>query len=238
MILSNIVVCRTWRPFLFVQLVVESLYSYFIASIMIRRRTPVGQPINWGLEIKEHVREFLEVLLISLAIILPIRYFLIQPFKVKGASMEPNFETSQYLIIDELSYRFHTPQRGEVIIFKHAGGALGIPREYFIKRLIGLPGEHVRIRDGKISITRPDDHESFILDESGYLPRDIYTSGDLDVTLESDQYIVLGDNRDASLDSRRIGPIFAHQITGRVWVRGLPFNQFTVFHPPIYSDQK
>lgn len=204
---------------------------------MIRRRTPPGQPINWSLEIKEHVKEFLEVALISLAIILPIRYFLVQPFKVKGASMEPNFETSQYLIIDELSYRFRDPARGEPIIFKHAGGMLGIPREYFIKRIIGLPKERVVIKSGKIKIFSSDDRQGFMLDESSYLP-DVYTAGDLDVTLTEDEYFILGDNRDASLDSRRIGPVKRKNITGRVWLRGLPFDKAGVIKPPAYDKSQ
>src|SRR3989339_1930730 len=94
------------------------------------------------------VGELLHVVVISLAIILPIRYFLIQPFYVKGASMEPNFYDHEYLIIDEISYRLNQPQRGDVVVFHYPND----PSQYFIKRLIGLPSEIIKINDGKITI--------------------------------------------------------------------------------------
>ena len=85
--------------------------------------------------------EVIQIILISCAIIIPIRYFLIQPFYVKGASMEPNFFDSEYLIIDELSYRMRVPERGEIVVFRYPRD----PKEFFIKRIIGLPGETVEV---------------------------------------------------------------------------------------------
>src|SRR3989339_2218313 len=90
------------------------------------------------------VGELLHVVVISLAIILPIRYFLIQPFYVKGASMEPNFYDHEYLIIDEISYRFHEPQRGDIVVFRYPFDT----RQYFIKRVIGLPLETISLNNG------------------------------------------------------------------------------------------
>ena len=83
-----------------------------------------------------YILELVHVVVISLAIIIPIRYFLIQPFYVKGASMEPSFYDHEYLIIDEISYRFREPQRGDVVVFKYPND----PSQYFIKRIIGMPG--------------------------------------------------------------------------------------------------
>src|SRR5665811_1655226 len=94
------------------------------------------------------VWEIVKVVSISLAIILPVRYYLIQPFYVKGASMEPNFHDQEYLIVDEISYRFKAPERGQVIVFRYPRN----PQEYFIKRVIGLPNEDVQIRDGQVVI--------------------------------------------------------------------------------------
>src|SRR3989339_2004483 len=94
------------------------------------------------------VLEVVQIVIISAAIIIPIRYFLIQPFYVKGASMEPNFYDHEYLIIDEISYRFHEPQRGDIVVFRYPDD----PSQFFIKRLIGLPSEIIKINDGKITI--------------------------------------------------------------------------------------
>ena len=94
--------------------------------------------------------ETLKIVVIALVIVVPIRYFLFQPFFVKGASMEPNFDDGQYLIIDELSSRFREPQRGEIVVFKYPHD----PSQRYIKRVIGLPGETAEVKDGQLSIRR------------------------------------------------------------------------------------
>lgn len=171
------------------------------------------------------VIELAEVVIISLAIILPIRYFLVQPFYVKGASMEPTFDDHEYLIIDEISYRFRDIERGEVVVFRYPND----PRQYFIKRIVGLPGETVTVKDRQVIISSGDDPEGYVLDESEYLPPDRITSGDKTVTLGEEEYFVLGDNRGSSLDSRTFGPLPERHIVGRVWVRGWPLDRVTLF---------
>jgi len=163
---------------------------------------------------------------ISLAIILPVRYFLIQPFYVKGASMEPNFHDNEYLIIDELSYRFNEPQRGQVVVFRYPRN----PQEYFIKRIIALPGEQVMIKDGKITIFNDESPEGFSLSES-YLPSGLATNYDSEekVAVGPDEYFVLGDNRGASKDSRSFGPVSKDFVTGKVLLRGWPVSKLTIF---------
>lgn len=179
------------------------------------------------------ILEFFKIVIISLVIILPIRYFIIQPFYVKGASMEPTFHDHQYLIIDEISYRFNDPQRGDIIVFRYPQN----PQEYFIKRIIGLPGERVEIRDGNIYIYNDKYPEGFVLDESVYLADNIrtYDLSEEIVTLRGGEYFVLGDNRNASKDSRSFGAVNKSFLTGRVMFRGWPFNQITVFHTPEYK---
>jgi len=172
--------------------------------------------------------ELIEIVVISLAIILPIRYFLIQPFYVKGASMEPSFDDHEYLIIDELSYRFRGPERGEVVVFRYPLD----PRQYFIKRIVGLPGETVRVSDSKIIVTNAEHPDGFVVDESAYLSPDVVTFGDKTIHLASDEYFVMGDNRTASLDSRTFGPLPYKHIVGRVWIRGWPIARATVFSAP------
>ncbi len=173
--------------------------------------------------------EVLQIILISCAIILPIRYFLIQPFYVKGASMEPNFYDHEYLVIDELTYRFRTPVRGEIVVFRYPRD----PREYFIKRVVGLPGETVEITDGRVIISNEAHPNGMTLDES-YLDGAV-TDGKKKVTLGANEYFVLGDNRDESLDSRAFGPLSDEYLIGRVWVRGLPLSRLSTFSPPNYS---
>jgi signal peptidase I len=172
--------------------------------------------------------ELVEIVVISLAIILPIRYFLIQPFYVKGASMEPTFDDHEYLIIDELSYRFRAPERGEVVVFRYPLD----PRQYFIKRVVGLPGETVKITGDHVVLFNEATPEGEVLDESSYLPSDVPTRGDRTIKLGEGEYFVLGDNRTASLDSRTFGPLPLTNIVGRVWIRGWPIDRVTLFRAP------
>jgi len=159
---------------------------------------------------KENILSFIETFLILILVILPVRLFLFEPFLVKGQSMEPNFYNYDYLIIDKLSYFFRNPQRGEVVVFKPP-----IDRKvYYIKRIIGLPGERIEIRDSKIKVFNKENPEGFILNEP-YL-NDYYYLGDLDVNLKNGEYFVLGDNREVSYDSRKWGPIKKNDISGRV----------------------
>lgn len=172
--------------------------------------------------------EMVQIAAIAMAIILPVRYFLVQPFIVKGASMEPSYYENEYLIIDELTYRFRDPERGETVVFHPPGNE----SQYYIKRVIGLPGETVEIRDGKMIIFNDEYLNGIILDET-YLIEE--TEGMQRVRLGQDEYFLMGDNRDASLDSRAIGPIPFENITGRVWIRGLPLSQAGILELPTYN---
>lgn len=183
--------------------------------------------------IGEFFIEIVKVVIISLAIIIPVRYFLIQPFYVKGASMEPSFYDHEYLIINEIVYRFNNPQRGDVVVFRYPKD----PSQYFIKRIIGLPGEKVKIKDGKLFIYNDQFPTGIVLNEEVYLFEDTETPhlGKTEFILEADEYFVLGDNREASLDSRRFGPVSRRLIIGRAWVRGWPFDKIAIFEIPEYN---
>lgn len=172
--------------------------------------------------------ELIKVVLLAIVIIVPIRYFLVQPFFVRGASMEPTFEDGEYLVIDELSYRFRGPQRGEVVVFRFPPQ----PSQFFIKRLIGLPGETVHVEGGKVIIYNERHPVGVILDESAYLSADVRTDGQVHLTLGPSDYFVLGDNRAASSDSRSWGALPRHDIIGRVWVRAYPVTEWKLFSYP------
>jgi signal peptidase I len=176
-----------------------------------------------------YVWELLKVAIITIAIIVPIRYFLIIPFYVKGESMVPNFHDREYLIVDEISYRFREPQRGEVIVFRYPQN----PQEFFIKRVIGLPGESVKFKNNGVYIYNQSNPDGFKLNES-YLPANIETlpngySAEEKIVVNSKQYFVLGDNRMFSKDSRSFGPIDKSFVVGKVLLRGLPLNKITLF---------
>jgi signal peptidase I len=174
--------------------------------------------------------EVLKVAIISLAIIIPVRYFLIQPFVVKGSSMEPNFSSGDYLIIDEISYRFIEPQRGDVIVFKYPKN----PSQHYIKRIIGLPGEKILISEGNIVVYNSEHPGGFEVKEP-YLSNDVRTPGEVNITLGGDEFFVLGDNRTASSDSRVWGGLNLNEIVGRAWIRGWPADEIGVIKAPIYS---
>ena len=172
--------------------------------------------------------EIAKIVIIAAVIVVPIRYFLFQPFFVRGQSMDPNFENGDYLIIDEITYRFRDPGRGEVVVFKYPDD----PSQRFIKRIIGLPGETIEIKDGKVIISNQE--TSLVLDESDYLVSDLSTSGDTIISLQENEYFVLGDNRAFSFDSRRFGPLSKENIIGRVVLRAWPFDSLSGFEDLVY----
>jgi len=176
------------------------------------------------------ILEVVQIVLISVAIIVPVRYFLIQPFLVKGASMEPTYHNHEYLIVDEISYRFSEPDRGDVIVFRYPRD----PSQFFIKRVIGLPGETVEVSDGGITLYNDDSPDGVRLNED-YLVEGENTMGHKRTVLGPDEYFVFGDNRNASLDSRSFGPVRSDLIIGKAWLRGWPITKFSTFDSPDYN---
>lgn len=171
--------------------------------------------------------EIIKVALLAAITIGLVRYFLFKPFYVKGHSMEPSFYERDYLLIDEITYRFRQPERGEVIVFSSP-----VNSDYYLKRIIALPGERIKIEENKIVIYNKENPTGFIVEEN-YIFED--TSGLVNITLKENEYFVLGDNRDASYDSRNFGAIDENSLVGRVWVRGFPFSRIAVFEKPNYN---
>lgn len=174
--------------------------------------------------------ELIKIAVLAGVTIIAVRYFLFKPFYVKGASMEPNFYDHEYLIIDEITYRFRTPWRGEVIVFHYPDN----PKEYFLKRIVGLPGERIRVADGHLTIYNAAYPEGVVVEES-YLPETVATAGEEVVGLAEDEYFVLGDNRPNSFDSRRFGPVERGAIVGRAWFRGWPLKRLQTFAVPAFN---
>lgn len=165
----------------------------------------------------KEVWEFTKLIAISLLIIIPIRLYIAQPFIVRGSSMDTTFENGDYLIIDEVSYQLERPKRGEVIVFRYPHD----PSKYFIKRVIGLPGETIEIKDGIVTVKNGAQPEGFILQEN-YIKG--MTLPEESRQLGAKEYFVMGDNRAASSDSRYWGPLAEEYIIGRALARLWPID--------------
>ena len=160
-----------------------------------------------------------KLFLLSLVIVIPFRLYIAQPFIVDGASMDPTFKNGQYLIVDEVTYHFDDPERGSVLIFRYPRD----PSKFFIKRVIGLPGDTLLIRNGEVTIKNVEYPEGMTLRE----PYVKFTKNDnLTITLGSNEYFVMGDNRLGSADSRIWGPVERENIIGRPFIRFYPFDIF------------
>lgn len=174
--------------------------------------------------------DVIEVVVIALAIFVIVYLFLFQPHQVRGNSMFPNFHDKEYILTDKISYRFREPGRGDVIIFK----APKNEQYEYIKRTIGLPGEEIKISEGRVFINNEFIHEP-------YLPKDILTQPGLywrenqNIALRENEYFVLGDNRSHSSDSRDWGPVDLDNIVGRAWFRYWPLNNIGIIKEVDYE---
>lgn len=187
------------------------------------------------------ILEIIKIITLAFVIIVPIRVFLFQPFFVQGASMEPNFEDGQYLIVNELGFKetnvgfgssslfkvksFRDIKRQTVVVFRYPID----PRKFFIKRVIGLPGEKVQIKNGEVTIFNAQNPDGLLLDEKDYLPAGLKTTPEMTVEVGSDEYFVMGDNRMYSSDSRAWGTVPKKDIMGEVLVRAWPLNKVSVY---------
>ncbi len=180
---------------------------------------------------KESFWDILRFAIIALLIVIPVRTFVAQPFIVSGSSMVPTFIDGEYLIVDEISYRVSEPVRGDVIVFKYPKDET----KYFIKRIIGLPGETVHVAaDGIVTITNEDHPDGFELNEP-YIKGNVPKQSETRSTLGADEYFVMGDNRPASSDSRSWGTLPEDHIVGKTFLRLFPFSNASIT-PGIYHN--
>ncbi len=157
--------------------------------------------------------DVIEVVVFAVAIFLFMYLLVMQPHKIKGDSMQPNFPNGQYLLTDKVSYRFREPRRGEVIVFE----APGTDREEYIKRIIALPGEKIKVMNEQVYINSKVLEEPYMPDGVPTLSGNFLKEGSENI-VPDEYYIVLGDNRVASSDSRNWGFVAKDKITGRAWV--------------------
>ncbi len=182
--------------------------------------------------------ELIQIVVISLIIVIPFRIYIAQPFLVSGPSMDDTFANGQYLIVDELTYHLRNPQRGEVVIFHPPTN----PSVYYIKRVIGLPGEMVQVKNDVVTICKSDcetDKNKFILNEpyAKFDKLNMPPRPDDTTTLKADEYFVLGDNRAVSQDSRIFGPVKRSLFSGRPFIRLTPLDKISLFPGQITENK-
>ncbi|OIO14541.1 signal peptidase I [Candidatus Gottesmanbacteria bacterium CG1_02_37_22] len=161
--------------------------------------------------------DFLETIVVALSIFVVIYLFFVQPHEVKGSSMEPNFHNNEFILTDKISYRFQDPKRGDVIIFRSPNN----PDVDYIKRIIALPGEKVKAKNGYIYVDETKLSEKYLNDLTFLFPTS-KLQNDIDIIVPQDEYFVLGDNRPHSSDSREFGPISRSSIIGKAFIRYWP----------------
>lgn len=185
--------------------------------------------------------EMVRVFVLAVIIIIPVRVFLFQPFFVQGSSMEPNFQDGEYLVISEFGYKqtnigwfnsswfqvkpFQKIARQDIAVFRFPKNT----EEFFIKRVIGLPGESVEIKRGKVILYNQEHPEGWVLDESAYIGPDVLTQDMPRVQIGEDQYFLMGDNRMFSYDSRAFGPVGKDKVIGRVLLRAWPTSRLSLY---------
>ncbi len=183
---------------------------------------------NFLSSVSNFIFNTVEAIIIALALSIVLYLFVATPHEVMGKSMYPNFQHEEYLIGNKITYNFADPKRGDVVIYEYTESV------DYIKRVVGLPGETISLKDGKIYI---NDRK---LDETSYLDGSIYTSGgDFlyeggSVNIPTGHYFTMGDNRASSYDSREFGTIEREKIKGKAFLVYFPFENFRlVQHPEI-----
>jgi signal peptidase I len=181
-------------------------------------------PISASQSNKSSIKEIVRFIVIAAIVVTGIRTFIAQPFIVNGASMDPTFDTGEYLIVDQVSYYFESPHRGQVVIFKYPKD----PKTFFIKRVIGLPGETLHVSKGVVTIFNNENPDGIKLDEP-YIAQYHRLDDNFKVTLGKTEYFVMGDNRAQSSDSRSWGPLDRELIVGRPILRLFPPGDAAIF---------
>lgn len=188
------------------------------------------------LEPDEKPSSLLLWIIIIIIIVKSIQAFIVQPFIVDGGSMLPTYHNREFLFVDKLTYRFKAPERGDIVIFKlYEDDKNPYNGKYLIKRLIGLPGERIVVKNGITTIYNKENPNGFTIKEPFILYGDI--NKDADITLDNNHYFVMGDNRAQSYDSRYWGALKGEDIKGQVFFRVYPLSA-AGYEPGRYHYEK
>jgi signal peptidase I len=176
------------------------------------------------------IYSFIETVVIALVIAVVLYLFIMTPHEVPGNSMHPTYKNGEYLMANKLTYRFGEPQRGDVIIFQYSD------TQDFIKRIVGIPGDTIMIKDGNVFINGQQLNEDDYISESVYTRGGDYLSEGETISIGEEEYFVLGDNRPHSSDSRTFGPISESKIKGKAWIVYLPISEFRIVTHQEYQS--
>ncbi len=204
----------------------EKIPSVVIASVNDPVESKEAHPNFLVLLVRRFVNfvlDFLETIVVALSIFVVIYLFLMQPHEIKGDSMKPNFQDKEYILTDKISYRLHAPIRGDVVIFK----APVNPDVDYIKRVIGIPGDKVKVQNGTPFVNGEKLKEDYLVDQTFLFPGSFMAEG-VEIIVPEGKIFVMGDNRSHSSDSRQFGPININSVVGRAFLRYWPINSIGV----------
>jgi len=182
----------------------------------------------------KNLSDLVKTAIIVIILVVVTRGFILQPFIVEGSSMAPRFHTNDYLLVDKLSYHLHAVQRGDIVVFKYPYNT----SVNYVKRVIGLPGETVKIDNGSVYIINAQNPngmkltEPYIIDNAPTVPSS--GASEAQYVVPADSYFVMGDNRPASSDSREWSFLPKSDLIGRVIIQAFPLAQASVIHDPTY----
>jgi signal peptidase I len=181
--------------------------------------------------------EILQTLVLTLVIFFVIQNFVAQPYQVRQLSMERTLEPDQYVLVDKLTPRWDTYDRGDIVVFNPPEDWVQVNGTPFIKRVIGLGGDEIEIRDGRVYVngTALDEPYVYAEDDGTSQP----TTAPLDQSrwsVPEGQLFLMGDHRENSADSRAFGPVVLDQVIGRAWLRYWPFDTFGILPTPTHPE--
>ena len=182
--------------------------------------------------------EVLETLVLTVLIFFGIQTFVAQPFKVQQTSMEATLLPEQYVLVDKLSPRWDTYTTGDIIVFNPPDSWSQGSQVPFIKRVIGVAGDEIELREGLVYVNDVELSEPYLFADDAGVPQETLPApgGATRWLIPTGELFVMGDHRQNSADSRNFGPIEVEHVVGRAWLRYWPFDTFTVLPVPTYPE--
>jgi signal peptidase I len=180
--------------------------------------------------------EVVETLVLTIVIFVGIQVFVAQPYKVEQVSMENTLLPGQFVLVDKLTPRWTPYSRGDIVVFDPPDTWAPNSRVPYIKRVIGVPGDRIELRDGKVFVNHVKLEEPYVFEDGGVgQASEPSPEGASEWLVPTGDLFVMGDHRGESADSRSFGPIAISHVIGRAWMRYWPFDTFGILTKPSYA---